>query len=147
MAGVRYPWPLEIIYDRGGEFLGHKFKYSLIEDKYGTKNKPASPGNPQVNKTMERIYHLLGNVVRTYILQETCVDDADPFMGILDTAVFAVQPTYHRKKDKSLAQLVFDIDMILPIDHVADWRKIWQRKQKQINKYINRENNTSAVCG
>ena len=27
---VRYPWPVEIIYDRGGEFLGHDFKNSLI---------------------------------------------------------------------------------------------------------------------
>ena len=55
MAGVRYPWPLEIIYDRGGEFLGHEFKDSSIEDKYGTKNKPDSPGNIQVNATIERI--------------------------------------------------------------------------------------------
>ena len=23
---VQYPWPVEITYDRGGEFLGHKFK-------------------------------------------------------------------------------------------------------------------------
>ena len=114
----------------------------MIEDKYGTKNKPASPGNPHLNATIYRIHQILGNLVRTYNLQETCVDDADPFMGILYTAVFAVQSTYHRKKDKSLGQLVFGIDMILPIDHVADWRKIWQRKQKQINKYINLENTT-----
>ena len=100
MDGVRYPWPLEIIYDRVGELLGHKFKDSLTEDKYGTKNKPASPGNPQVNETMERIHQVLGNLVRTCNLQETYVDDADPFMGILDTAAFAVQSTYHRKKDK-----------------------------------------------
>ena len=100
MAGVRYTWPLEIIYDQGGEFLGNNFKNSLIEDKYGTRNKPAFPGNPQVNETIERIHQLLGNLVCTYILQETYVDDVGPFMGILDTAAFAVQSTYHRKKDK-----------------------------------------------
>ena len=27
---VRYPWPVEIMYERRGEFLGHKFKNSLI---------------------------------------------------------------------------------------------------------------------
>ena len=114
----------------------------MIEDKYGTKNKPASPGNPHLNATIYRIHQILGNLVRTYNLQETCVDDADPFMGILDTSAFAVQSTYHRAKDKSLGQLVFGRDMILTINHVADWRYIRQRKQKQINKYINRENNT-----
>ena len=29
---VRYPWPVEITYDRGGEFLSHEFKNSLIEN-------------------------------------------------------------------------------------------------------------------
>ena len=29
---VRYPWPVEITYDQRGEFLGHRFKNSLIEN-------------------------------------------------------------------------------------------------------------------
>ena len=44
---VRYPWPVDIMYDRVGEFLGHNFKNSLIENEYGIKNKPDSPWNPQ----------------------------------------------------------------------------------------------------
>ena len=28
---VRYPWPVEITYDQGVEFLGHEFKNSLIK--------------------------------------------------------------------------------------------------------------------
>ena len=46
---VRYPWPVEIMYDRGGEFLGREFKNSLIENEYGIKTKPASPGKPQAD--------------------------------------------------------------------------------------------------
>ena len=49
---VRYPWPVEIAYDRGGEFLAHEFKSGLIEQEYVIKNKRASPGNPQVNATI-----------------------------------------------------------------------------------------------
>ena len=30
---VRYPWPVDIMYDRVGEFLGHKFKNILIEKR------------------------------------------------------------------------------------------------------------------
>ena len=39
---VRYIWPVEILYDRGGEFLGHEFKIGLIEQEYGIKPKPDS---------------------------------------------------------------------------------------------------------
>ena len=80
---VRYPWPVEITYDRGGEFLGHEFKNSLIENEYGIKTKPTSPGNQQENAIVERIHKVLGNRVRTYNLQETYVDDADQWIGIL----------------------------------------------------------------
>ena len=142
MAGVRYPWTLEVIYDQGGEFLGHEFKNSLIEDKYGTKNKPDSFENPQVNATIDIIHQVLGNLVRTYNLQETYVDDVDPFMGILVAAAFAVQSTYHRAKGKILGQLVFGRDIILPNNHIADWGYICQNKQTQINKDVARENTT-----
>ena len=139
---VRYPWPVEIAYDRGGEFLGHEFKNSLIENEYVIKTKLAYPGNPQANAIIERIHQVLGNLVRTYNLQETCVDDVSPWMGILATAAFAVRSTNHRTKDKSPGQLVFGRDIILPINHVADWRYIYQCKQTQINKYINRGKTT-----
>ena len=29
---IRYPWPVEITYEQGGKFLGHKFKNILIEN-------------------------------------------------------------------------------------------------------------------
>ena len=28
---VRYPWPVEIMYDQGGEFLGQRFKSIFME--------------------------------------------------------------------------------------------------------------------
>ena len=75
-----------------------------------------------------------------YNLQETYVDDSDPCMGILEESVFTVRSTYHMTKDKSTGQLVFGQDMILHMNHVADWMYIRQRKQLQINKYVICEN-------
>ena len=49
---------------------------------------------------------------------------------------------YHSMKEKSLGQLFFGRYIILPINHVAYWRYIRQRKQTQINKGVNRENTT-----
>ena len=116
---VRYPWPVEITSDRGGEFLGHEFKNILIENEYDIKNKPTSPGNPQANAIIERIHQVLGDLVRTYNLQETYIDDADPWIGILAAEAFAVRSTYHTTKGKIPGHIVFGRDMILPINHVA----------------------------
>ena len=49
---VWYPWPVEIMYDQGREFLGHDFKNGMIENEYGMKTKPASPGNPLASATI-----------------------------------------------------------------------------------------------
>ena len=114
----------------------------MIENEYGINTNPASPQNPQANATKDIIQQVLGNLLRTIISQETYVDDADPFIGILAAADFAVRSTYHRWKGKIPGQLVFGMYIILPINHVADWRYIRQRKQTQINKYLDRENTT-----
>ena len=73
-----------------------------------------------MNATIERIHQVLGNLVHTYNLQETYVDNADPWMGILEAAAFAVQSTYHQIKQKSPGQLVFGQYMILLINHIIN---------------------------
>ena len=78
-----YPWPVKITYDRGREFLSHEFKICLIEQYYRLETKPAYSGNPQENTTIERIHQVIGNHICSYNLQETYVDDSDPWMGII----------------------------------------------------------------
>ena len=98
---VWYPWPVEITYGWRGEFLGHEFKNILIENEYGIRNNTDYPGNPQVNEIIYRINQVLGNLLSTYNLREKCLDDSDPWMGILAEANLAVQSTYHRTKKNS----------------------------------------------
>ena len=62
------------------------------------KTKPVSPGNSQANAIIERIHQVIRNLLLTYNLQETYVDDADPWTGILAAVDFAVQYTYRRSK-------------------------------------------------
>ena len=87
----------------------------MREREYGIKTKPDFSGNTQANTTIEIIHQVLGNLVRTYNLHETYVDDADPRMGNLAAAAFAVRSKYQRTKGKSTVQLVFGKDMILLI--------------------------------
>ena len=53
------------------------------------------PQKPQVGAIVERIHQVLGNLLRTYKLQETYADEADPWMGILAASAFALRSTYH----------------------------------------------------
>ena len=122
------------MYDWGGEFLGQELKNNLIERDYGVKTKPYSSGNPQANATIDRIHQVLGDLVRTYNLHETYVDTDNPWMGILAEDAFVIRSTYHRTKGKIPGQIVFDQDMILPINHILDWKYIRQSKQEQIEK-------------
>ena len=104
----------------------------MIENEYGIKTEPDYPWKPQTDAIIDRTNQLLGNLVRTYNLQETYVYAADPWTGILVAEAFAIQSMYHRTKEKNPGQLVFGRDMLIPINHVANWRYICQRKKVQI---------------
>ena len=64
----------------------------------------------------------------------------DPWSGILDATMFAVRATYHTTLQAFPMQLVFGRDAILNIKHVANWERIWQRKQLRINHNNKQEN-------
>ena len=49
---------------------------------------------------------------------------------------------YHQNRGKSLGQLMFGRDMIIPINHIAECKYILHHKQVQIEKYVIQENST-----
>ena len=114
----------------------------MIKNNYGIKNKPITTRNPQANAVVERIHQVLGNMVRSFQLEDQYLDTEDPWKGILSVAAFAVRSTIHTTTQKSPAQLVFGRDMILNITHKANWEFIRSRKQELINKNNERENKT-----
>ena len=135
----RYPWPTKITFDRGSEFIGHDFK-DMIRDDYGIKGKPITTRNPQANAIVERVHQTIGNIIRTFELQDNYLDEKDPWSGILSAVAFAIRTTYHTTTQKSPSQLVFGRDMILNIQHTANWEYIRKRKQDKINQNNQREN-------
>ena len=124
----RYPWPTQVTFDRGGEFIGSDFKQMLIND-YGIKRKPISVRNPQANAIVERIHQVIANMIRTFELETNYLDQDDPWKGILSATAFAVRSMYHTTLKKTPGQLVFGRDMIFNIKHVANWEYIRQNKQ------------------
>ena len=63
----RYPWPTQVTYDRGSEFIGQGFQQMLVQD-YGTKKKPITVRNPQANAIVERVYQVIVTKNKTYQL-------------------------------------------------------------------------------
>ena len=136
----RYPWPQELVYDRGPEFMGDFA--NMIADDYGITKRPISVRNPQANSIIERIHQTLGNIIRTFELHEDSDVTQDTWKGVLSAALFALRATYHTTTQATPMQLVFGRDAILNVQFQADWKYIKDRKQKLINLNNTRENSS-----
>ena len=128
---TRYPWPTNIILDRGTEFMG-EFKRMIKED-YGIKKRPITARNPQANAIIERVHQTIGQMLRSFQVQNT-ENIVNPFKGILSAICFAVRATVHTTLKATPTQLVFGRDHILNIKYEANWKHIRDLKQKMINK-------------
>jgi len=133
----RYPRPHKIGLDGGSEFK--KLFDSMIAN-YGLERAQTTPYNPQSNGIIERVHQVLADALRTFELEERDLDEADPWTPFLAATAFAIRSTYHTTLGATPAQLVFQRDMILPIKFQADWMRIQQRRQKEINRNNSREN-------
>ena len=69
------------------------------------------------NAILERIHHVLVNLVRTFNVQQTYGDENDPWKGILAEAAFSIFSTTNIQKCYSPVQLIFGRDMIILKKH------------------------------
>ena len=89
----RYPWPTQVTLDRGSEFIGQDFK-DMIKNDYGIKRKPITVRNPQANAIWERVHQVLGNMVRTFELEDHYVNGYDINK---DTITFTVSENQRKR--------------------------------------------------
>ena len=139
---TRYPWPTQIIMDRGTEFMA-EFS-DMIQNEYGIKKKLISTRNPQANSVIERVHQVIGNMLRTFEVQKHELDTDDPWGGILSAIMFAVRSTFHTTLSATPMQLVFGRDAMLNIGFQADWNYIKTRKQ-ELTKKNNLKENRSRI--
>ena len=133
----RYPWPTQIVLDRGSEFM--KDFTRMVKEDYGIKKKTITARNPQANSIIERVHQTIGQMIRSMEVQDTENID-DPFKGILSAVCFAVRATVHTTLQATPSQLVFGRDHVLNIKFQANWKNILNQKQKMINKNNQEEN-------
>ncbi|HEY9299078.1 MAG TPA: integrase zinc binding domain-containing protein, partial [Phormidium sp.] len=136
---TRYPWPTQVIFDKGKEFMGEFAK--TVSNDYGIKCKGTTVRNPQANAILEQVHQTLGNIIRTFQIQDDPdLDPKEPWAGILAATMFALRATYHTTLKATPAQLVFGRDAIMNTIFDANWNLIKENKQKLINKNNAREN-------
>ena len=136
---TRYPLPSLITNEKGKEFIGEDFEKHLAQSEYDLKVKRATTANPQSNAILERVHQTIGNMLRTYELEEMDFEEEDPFMGRLAVMAFSVQYTYHSTLEATPGKMVFGRDMIFNIKHISNWREIQKWKQDLIDKNNHRE--------
>ena len=79
-------------------------------------------------------------MLRSKNLAKLEMPEDDPWTAILASVAYAVRSTYHTTLQATPAQLIFGRDMIYPVEYVAEWDVLRQKKQKIIDKNNTREN-------
>ena len=138
----RYPRPQYLGYDNGNEY---KALFEEMRRNYGMKKKRSLEYNPQSNGIIERVHQVLGDMLRTFQLEERELNKDDPWSEFLAAIGYAIRCTYHTTLEATPAQLVFGRDMFLPISFEANWAKIQQKRQKEINRNNERENRSRIL--
>jgi hypothetical protein len=107
----------------------------MCVNDYGIKRKVISMQNPQANAIIEHAHQTLGNLIRSFQLQDKpYCDPDDPWGGILVAIAFALRSMYHTPLQSTPGQLVFGRDMVFNIQHLTDWTAIKAHKQQIICK-------------
>ena len=137
---TRYPWPTEVIMDRGREFRAEVEK--TLRDEYGLRRKFITTRNPQANSMVERAHQTIHNLIAVQGIKSR--DDLinGSWDGILTAVRFAMNATIHTTLRATPAQLVFNRDAIHNVRFEANWQYIKDRRQRLIQQNNDRENAT-----
>ena len=111
-----------------------------MRKNYGMKARRSTEYNPQSNGVIERVHQVVGDMLRTYELEESTLDANDPFSAIMASIGFAIRNTFHTTLRASPSQLVFGRDTFLPIKFNADWAYIQRLRQTEMERNNKKEN-------
>ena len=114
---TRYPQPNKITVDRAKELLA-ELKTMMAND-YRIPCDSISVTNTQA--IVGRLHQTIGNIIRTFKIQEMYLDNENPWEGILSSTMFTIRSMVHTTQHSTLLQLAFGRDAILNINQEANW--------------------------
>jgi hypothetical protein len=90
---------------------------------------------------VERVHQTLGNMIRTYDMENFEFDFDDPWSQILSNCAWAIRSTAHSILDATPAQIVFGRDMLFDLSFTTNFKDLINKKQKASDLNVDRENN------
>eukprot|EP00957_Ditylum_brightwellii_P086235 6562120-Ditylum_brightwellii.AAC.1 len=66
---------------------------AMIRRDYSVTKQPITAWNPQANGIVKRNHQTIGNMLRTFQVNSTELDEDDPWSGILGAVMFATRAT------------------------------------------------------
>jgi hypothetical protein len=137
----RYPHSQVSIYNNGSEF---KLHFKTLCDSYNVKHKPTSIKNYQTNTILKRVHQTIMDMLRTSEIDtEDTINESD-IADFLTNGAWAVCSTYHTVLKTSPGAAIFGRDMLFDIPFLADWSKIGEYRQKQMDKNTFKESSGSV---
>ena len=134
----RYPRPVKVVHDNGGEFTGFEFQEMI--SSYGIKGVPTTVKNPRSNSAAERMHLTAADMLRTMIFSGT--NWQDELETCLQSVAWALRSTVSTMSSYTPGHLVFSRDMIMQNAVTADWEKIKLLKRASAITSNTRENNS-----
>ena len=96
--------------------------------------------NPQASVILVNTHKTIGNILRTFKVQNMVLNDKNPWDGILASTMSALRATVHTTTQYTPVQLIFGRDSIINPHYKIDWELIRKQKQDLINKGNKGEN-------
>jgi hypothetical protein len=123
-----YPWPTQVVLDRGSEFQAELSV--LLKNEYRITKKVITTRNPQANSMVERVHQVIHQLIRTISIKGKTDLDKLYFgwNGVMSAVRRAVRSTIHTTQCATPTQLVFGRDAILNVAFEADWQYIKERR-------------------
>ena len=87
-----YPRPQYLGYNNGNEY---KKEFEQMRRNYRMQKRTSLEYNPQSNGIIERVHQVIGDMLRTFELEEMELDENDPCGPFMSAVGFAVRSTYH----------------------------------------------------
>eukprot|EP00957_Ditylum_brightwellii_P039912 3021769-Ditylum_brightwellii.AAC.1 len=126
--------------NRGTEFIANFME--MIQRDYGVTERPITAQNLQSYGIVGRIHQTIGNMLLTFCVHSTKLEEEDPWSGILGALMFAMGATRHSASRATPAQLVRRCDTMLNVQHEANMAYRKERRNKTSSKNNKQENAT-----
>ena len=85
----------------------------MIINDFSITVKLITSRNPQAHAILERVHQTIGNILRTFKVQNMVLDDENPWDGILASTMFALRSTLHNTAQYTPAQSICGRDLMI----------------------------------